>query len=293
MKLKCPKNCNTYPKSGQIIRYGSYYRTSDRKKIPRYKCAHCGLHFSQATSRPEYRQKKRQLNHEILRLYVSGVSQNRIAKLLKTKQRTVADKIQFLGLKARLFNFRHRRTIKEKVKCVQFDDLETFEHTKLKPISITLAVEKDSRYILGFEVARMPAKGLLAKRSRKKYGYRKDERKEARERLFRRIKPVIWEGAEFLSDQNPHYPSSVKKYFPKATHSTVKGQRGAVTGQAELKKIKWDPLFSLNHTCAMFRANVNRLFRKTWCTTKKIQPLIDHLELYAYYHNQKLLSGEL
>src|SRR5690606_25611012 len=175
---------------------------------------------------------------------------------------------------------------------MQFDDMETFEHTKMKPLSITLAVEKKTRFILGFEVSRMPANGLLAKRSVKKYGPRKDERTEARDRLFRRIKASVSPRALIQSDQNPHYPALVKMHFPNATYETFKGQRGAITGQGELKKTEFDPLFSLNHTCAMLRANVNRLIRKTWCTTKKIQPLIDHLELYVLYHNRVLIRRD-
>jgi len=61
--------------------------------------------------------------------------------------------------------------------------------------------------------------------------------------------------------------------------------RGSVSGQGELKKLRFDPLFSLNHTCAMLRANLNRLFRRTWCMSKTIQGLIDHLSLYVIYHN--------
>lgn len=286
MKLTCPKSCSSRPKAGQIIKYGSYNRTSDRRKIQRYRCASCGVHFSQATSRLEYRQKKRQLNNKILYLYCSNISQNRIAFILKIKQCTVAKKLEFLAVKARLFNYRYRHLKKATVTELQFDDLETFEHTKLKPISVTLAVEKDTRLILGFEASRMPAKGLLAKRSLKKYGYRKDERSEGRDRLFRRLKSVVAPNAIIQSDQNPHYPESVRTHFPNATHETVKGLRGAITGQGELKASQHDPLFALNHTCAMFRANASRLIRKTWCTTKKLQPLIDHLELYVYFHNQ-------
>jgi hypothetical protein len=202
---------------------------------------------------------------------------------------TVARKLQHLGLQARHKNLLMRRRYK-KISELQFDDLETIEHTKLKPISITLAVEKQSRFIVGFEASRMPAKGLLVKKSLKKYGRRKDDRPLARRRLFRRIMSVVSPNAVIESDENPHYPKDVKKYFPLATHLTVKGQRGCVTGQGELKKINFDPLFSLNHTCAMLRANINRLFRKTWCTTKKIQPLIDHLELYVHYHNYVLIQ---
>jgi len=223
---------------------------------------------------------------------VSGVSQRRSAKILKIHPITVARKLKFLGLKARHFNFCYRKK-RSLVYEMQFDDLETIEHTKLKPLSITLAVEKRTRLILGFEVSRMPAKGLLVKKSIKKYGYRKDERAEARNRLFRRIKGVIYERAHIESDKNPHYPIDVKNHFPNCTHQTIKGSRGCITGQGELKKIKFDPLFSLNHTYAMFRANINRLIRKTWCTTKKMQGLIDHLEIYMRYHNEVLIPQEL
>jgi hypothetical protein len=53
-----------------------------------------------------------------------------------------------------------------------------------------------------------------------------------------------------------------------------KGGKSGVAGQDELKKVGRDPLFWVNHTLAMRRANINRLIRKTWCTTKKVQPLI-------------------
>ena len=60
-------------------------------------------------------------------------------------------------------------------------------------------------------------------------------------------------------------------------------------GQGELKKIGFDPLFDLNHTAAMIRANINRLFRRTWCTTKRADRLEAHLELYVQYHNRELI----
>ncbi len=193
-----------------------------------------------------------------------------------------------MGLQARYINSQVRRK-RALITELQFDDLETFEHTKLKPLSVTLAVEKKTRQIIGFEVSRMPAKGLLAKKSVKKYGIRIDERSQARDRLFRRLRGKIAPHALIQSDENPHYKKDVNEFFPHALHLTVKGQRGAITGQGELKKIGFDPLFSLNHTCAMLRANINRLFRRTWCTTKKIQPLIDHIEIYVLFHNSRLI----
>ena len=173
---------------------------------------------------------------------------------------------------------------------MQFDDMETFEHTKCKPLSITLSVEKRTRLILGFKVSRMPAKGLLVRRAIKKYGKRPDERKKAREDLFLELKDCVNPNANIYSDQNPHYEPDVKKHFPLATYQTFKGLRGCVVGQGELKGGGFDPLFSLNHTAAMLRANINRLFRRTWCTTKKIEGLDDHIAIYAKSHNQRILE---
>jgi hypothetical protein len=86
------------------------------------------------------------------------------------------------------------------------------------------------------------------------------------------------------SDENPHYPPLIRGIFPRGEHLRYKGRRGCVVGQGELKRGGFDPLFSLNHTAAMFRANVNRLFRRTWCTTKKRESLAAHLALYAIHH---------
>jgi hypothetical protein len=220
----------------------------------------------------------------------SGVSQRRSARLLNVSRRTIEKKLVFLGTLAKEEFAAHNLTF-PKTEVVQFDDLETFEHTKCKPLSVTLAVDSKTRRILGFEVARMPAKGKLAKIALKKYGRRIDRRFEARRRLFLKLKPLVLETAIFKSDQNPHYPAQLKKYFPHSTHQTCKGQRGSTVGQGELKKIRFDPIFSLNHTCAMLRANMNRLFRKTWCTTKSPKNSDLHLAMYSVFHNKRLINS--
>jgi hypothetical protein len=168
--------------------------------------------------------------------------------------------------------------------------MESSERSKCLPVSIPLAVEKDSRKVLGFRVCSMPAKGLLVALSREKYGPRADHRAANVDSLLKEIQPLLSLEAHLTSDQNPKYPSWIQKALPNLKHTTVKGRRGAVVGQGELKKIGFDPLFSLNHTCAMLRANINRLFRRTWCTTKRMDRLADHIALYIDYHNQVLTA---
>jgi hypothetical protein len=62
-------------------------------------------------------------------------------------------------------------------------------------------------------------------------------------------------------------------------------------GQGELKAGGFDPLFSLNHSFAMARANMNRLFRRSWCTNKLPQRLALHFAMYALYHNLILIKN--
>lgn len=268
--------------------FGTFHRRCDSRKIQRFRCLLCRRTFSNATRQSCYRQRKRKVNEPLRRLLCSGVSLRRSAKLLHLSRRTVARKLIFLGLKSREFFDRYSRENLLSCQEVEFDDLETFEHTKLKPLSITLMVQAQSRRILGFTVAQMPAKGLLAALSLKKYGYRADKRQIKRAKLFEALKPLVDERALIRSDQNPHYPILVKRFFPQGVHQSFESRRGCVVGQGELKKIGFDPLFSLNHTCAMLRANINRLFRRTWCTTKKSERLADHIAIYVNYHNEMI-----
>lgn len=211
-----------------------------------------------------------------------------MARLLSIARRTVERKVRFLGLDARARLKAYHRGF-PKCQSIEFDDVETFEHTKLKPLSITLAVETKTRRILGFAVSPMPAHGRLSERAKRKYGPRRDERKRGRERLFKSLQGLVNEKAEIRSDQNPHYPEDVKRFFPKATHIAFKGRKPRDQGQGELKEGVYDPLFSLNHTAAMLRYGIANLIRKTWCTTKRAERLKDRLSIYALYHNLELI----
>lgn len=272
-----------------VVRFGYYKRVNDHVKVPRYRCKLCKKTFSDATSSLCFGQKKRHLNRTIFELLVGGMSLRRIAIVLGINRKTVVRKFLFLGGWAQQM-LPQLNTLRPKVKCVEFDDLETFEHTKYKPLSVTALVESKTRWLLGHRVSIMPAKGLLAKGARRKYGYRKDERGKARRELFTELAPFIAEDAVIKSDKNPHYPNDVKKHFPKAKHKVYESRRGCVVGQGELKRGGFDPIFSLNHTYAMLRANINRLFRRTWCTTKIAERLSLHIAMYSMYHNLKLLK---
>ena len=271
-------------------RFGSYKRKSDGQRVKRYRCKTCQVTFSQATFEPTYWQKKRHMNHSCMMLLASNVSMRRTAKILGLHPVTVARKLEYLGTQLRLKLGQLNQGFKT-IAAIQFDELQTIELTKCKPLSVAMAVSEDGRKILGFEVSSMPATGHLATISRKKYGIRRDDRKKGLAKLFKQLHHHLNQHISIRSDQCPYYAPIVTRYFPQATYRQFKGETSSISGQGELKKVRRDPLFSINHTFAMLRANINRLIRKTWCTTKKMARLVDHLTIYAWVHNTKLTQA--
>jgi transposase-like protein len=292
-QLKCPySDCSTSttsPASGQVVRSGSYWRKDDSQRIPRFFCHTCLRTFSSSRRTSCFKQKRRTLNRKIKQLLCSGISQRRIALLLGIDRKTVVRKLLFLANEARLERMVFLALLeKTKIEKIQFDEMESFERSKCLPVSIPLVVLPKDRKVLSFRVGKMPAKGLLAATSRRKYGPREDERSVKAHEVFSEIASTVRPDVEITTDKNPKYPVWIASHFPKSKHLTVKGKRGCIVGQGELKKTGFDPLFDLNHSAAMLRANINRLFRRTWCTTKRPDRLEAHIELYVQFHNTVL-----
>jgi transposase-like protein len=291
MKRICPSlNCAA---PEHVIRDGSFRRIDDSKIIQRYRCRGCGLRFSSATLSDFYRQKRRRINAPLVKLLSSGMSLRRSAIFLKVNHKTVARKLPILAKRCRERNKAGLSQLKGRIFNIQIDDLITKENSKLKPLSVSIAVDEDRRRILAVEVSKIPAFGHLSQMALKKYGKREDEHFAGLTKLFQRLTPIVSPEVVIKSDEHQRYPGFVSAYLPRAKHLTFKSERACVAGQGELKKVAFDPLFIVNHTCALLRANVNRLIRKTWCTTKHPDRLRDHLDMFIYFYNEVLLRDLL
>ena len=317
MKHNCPIfTCN----STHIVYDGTYFRKCDSRHIQRLLCTECGKKFSYAIYSTAYNQKKRRVNYQIYKLLAAGNSLNQIAKLENVNRKTVARKLVYLGKLCQMKNLEIASELKGQINEVEFDELITHEHTKCKPLSIAVAVEKYSRYIMGFQVSKIPANGRLAKISVAKYGKRPNHRERGLNRMFNEIKPLTNDNTRWNSDEYPTYRKELCKvigkeishipeqFLPKMkaeknpkkqqkqsevfpiNYRQFKGIKGCITGQGELKKTVFDPLFTINQTLAMLRAKINRLFRRTWNTTKKIEGLENHLHIYVHYHNTRIVK---
>jgi transposase-like protein len=289
MKRNCP---NSHCKSDQIKKNGFYKRANDSRKVQRFKCKVCNKEFSASTGTLEYNQKKRRVNYLLLQLFSSKVSQRRAAKIAKVNKNTVARKFDYWAKKAAVKNKRFKKKLKKnKATSIQLDDMITKEKTKLKPLSISVVSDKNRRFILGAKVSQIPSFGHLAKKSVNKYGYRKSYHMQKLDELFSDFSTVVCKNALIESDMHQNYEPVVKKYFPQSQYNQFKSERGCIAGQGELKKTKFDPLNSINHTLAMLRDGISTLVRRSWAVTQDPKRLQGHLEIYMYYHNQIYLRG--
>lgn len=204
-----------------------------------------------------------------------------IARTLRISKNTVEAKFQWLhqyisSLKVGL---------SPDLEQLHFDELETIEHTKLKPLSVLLFVDENYK-ILKTRVAVAPPKGKLAAISYQKYGPRKDEREEVLRQCFTELKGL--RPQEIRSDAKPSYRKYTEEFFPGVMHKIFnrsEKERHQNRLHEKYQKQSHDPMFALNQRCAKLRANIRRLTRRSWCTTKLKENLQKHLEIYCFYNN--------
>jgi hypothetical protein len=97
-----------------------------------------------------------------------------------------------------------------------------------------------------------------------------------------KVKACAKEQITVASDAKSAYPAIIKSVMPNA-HINQRISRGK-------SKAVHDPMFTLNHTCALLRHDLSRLSRKTWVTTKKAERLQMHLDLYIAWQNKYKMS---
>lgn len=286
---QCPnQKCRNHlsPRPHFFTGKGRYVTAWNAQPVPRYRCKDCNVSFSSHTFLTTYRQKKPYLNHPIFYWYVSAATQRRIALNLKTNRKTVVRKFLFM---AGLAKKAHESALQQgllKTELAQFDEMETFEHTRLKPLSIALAVQGEGG-IIAAEIASMKCKGPLAEIAREKYGTRSDTRKKAAVDALTKVNLCTQGDMELRTDEKPAYAPLIKRCVPKARHVQVVQQEKEYT----IRRNNNDQLFRLNVTAAKIRHDLSRMARKVWVTTKKPERLQAHLDLYIAYINEYHLAA--
>ncbi len=281
--LFCPnKNCSNHknPIERFYIKKGYYKTKYNHQNVPRYQCKKCKIKFSSHTFKDTFRQHRPDINANVFKLYNGRTTLKFISKYLGVNPKTVVNKFKWLSDKARRIHEEKLKSGEIKTSYVQFDEMETFEHTKLKPLSIAIAVRWKTREIIDIKVAEMNCKGYTAELSRDLYGWRKDGREKACKTVMESVKKCVKDSITVAFDGKKSYPNITTKVMPEAEIKIYKKKS---------EKKQFDALFSLNKVCADLRKDLSRLTRRTQITTKKSSRLQRHLDLYIAYNNGYVL----
>lgn len=266
------------PPPAFFINRGSYVTKHDRQKVPRYQCKLCKKTFGSRRFSAIAGQHKPEVNGMIAKLLNSGVTKRRCGLVMGVAKVTVERKFAFMAKQARKAHREFLLTSKAQTAYAQFDEMETFIQTKMKPLSIALAVRAKTGKIICARVAAMNCHGRLAAESQRIYGLRTDTRERACTNVLKVVGSVARKWITIGTDGKPSYKSLIKKVIPHAGHKAVLGGRKRLRGAP-------DPLFRLNHTCAKIRSDLSRMARRTWATTKRMWALQYHLDLYIAFNN--------
>ena len=209
-----------------------------------------------------------------------------MALVLGVDRKTIARKFLFVAALARQEHERRLARGEIKTAHAQFDEMETFEHTRLKPVSVALAVRAKTGEVIDIRCASMPYKGPLASIALKKYGPRRDDTKAAIAKVLTTSRRCTKRSCVLTTDAHPKYVSLVKEHLPEVFHRAAK-RRYEKTD----RRNRNDELYTLNYTAAKIRNDLSRMGRRTWITTKKIDRLQAHLDLYIAWANRYVIAA--
>ena len=185
-----------------------------------------------------------------MELLSSNVSLSAAARMLRVNPKTVAKKLLFLGAICEERNQKNALNYRS-VDHIQFDELPTIEHHKCKPCRWRWRCQKMSVRFWGSSVIHA-SHWAFGQNFTQKYEIRPDHRKAGLTDLFNDLS-LLSPTITISSDECSFYNGVVRQVFSKGDCESTHGEKSSVAGQGELKKTRFDPIFSINHTFAMLR----------------------------------------
>jgi hypothetical protein len=216
---------------------------------------------------------------KILENLGSGMGIRKLAMTLRTTKNTIQKKVKFLADECEKFQNKFMTEWDEKPQF-QFDEMESYEHSRHATLGVPVIVEKKSHFIVGviaqYKSSRSQYPPLRDKHNLahgKEIGHKEKIIKEQL-KLCRSMKP---EGRIVIdTDKHKSYPKYIKDVFGKdGVHITY-------NAGDETEKQR---LFPVNNVCGCLRADVAMLRRNTWHGCKDKEMLSNRLKIYTFVSN--------
>lgn len=272
-------------------RRGTYRRLCDGRVVPRFVCRTCRRTFSSQSFRLDRGLRRVTLDAPLFLELASKMTLRQLARVHGCKRETVERRLDRFGEHARLYHTRElaRARARGGLRASTFvlDELETFEHSRLlAPLTVAVVVEKESFFVVDFEVGRLPArrplKPAMEKRLRERearHGKRRSDSTLCVETVCATLDRALPEhvGVRVVTDRKKTYPGCLRRALKRPfSHERISAK--------ERRDVR-NPLFPINFTFAMVRDGISRLVRRSWAASKKAERLTRHLWIWVAWRN--------
>ena len=198
-----------------FTREGSYRRACDpRRKVPRFRCAHCKRTFSRQSFASTYYLKRPELLVPIAAGLVAGSAHRQIARSLGCAPSTVTRLSARLGRAALLLQAEALLSIESLEEPVVLDHFETFAFSQDDRLGIGTAVGQRSWFVYAFDPAPHRRAGLRASRRpalrRPLSTHHPGSVTGSTARVFRLLSALSPGGFRLVTDDHPAYRSAVR-----------------------------------------------------------------------------------
>ena len=268
-KIKCP-HCE----SDNNRKRG--FMKSKRGKTARYECKDCNKTFTKRTGTINYRHRKQELRDKLKTLYCEGMSLRAIARAEKINYKTV---VRYFLENAEASKSKVTKALDKGsiyTSYIQFDELETFEHTKKRPLGVQVSIRWKTGEIISTKVCKIPVKALSVSKTYIQQWNQNIDRSHALKAVFKETKKAFNKTHATVVCDKARQPLKIANEVCPEHNVNIVG--------SDQRNKRIDLVF------LKMRQDISRLRRKTLATTKRRANLQKHLDLYTDYHNEKRIA---
>ena len=278
----CPMHRAPQPRFFQCC--GSYRARCRADAVPRFRCKHCRRGFSRQTFRQDYRDRRPECNGLLFRLLVSGVGLRQAGRWLRLGVHAVQHKFRKLAHAMRRLD---RNLLQELPPGRRYllDELETFEHSSILPLSVPVLIEHDSLAVVAAGVAPIRRVARIGSRRQRWLSRHEQSHGRRKDRSVRSLRRILGRLRRRLRGHRAVLVSDRKQVYASLCRGLLRGQVEHERVSGELPRTTYNPLFRINLTDAMLRDNNGRLRRRSWLVSKTAACLRRQLALFTAYRN--------
>ena len=274
---------------GWYLRDG-HYKSRLHGPVQRFRCRHCGIHFSSQTFSLDYGVKRRVPYHRIFSLLISSSGIRDIGRILKASPTCITNRLSRLARQAFAVHADLLSELLLKEDLVA-DGFESFAVSQYFPNTIQVLLGKESQFWIFSDYAHLRRKGRMSDRQRL--------RNEKLQKLFISGRVTIYESFTELvrmvlllqeqsgkqqvtlyTDKHTSYARVIENLGPRDRSRVLHR-----TSSSTLPRTVANDLFSVNYIDREIRKDLAEHTRETVQFSRNVVNQMERLAIYRAYHN--------